>query len=290
MVRVVLLFVLVGLALASEGAKWKYGKTDETAYGPNDWGKVSENCDKSAQSPINIETSSSIKAWNRQGLKLTCDNFGYVSGTIINNGHAPTLNINKALGTCRLTGGPLGNSKYKLQQLHFHFGCKDYKGSEHTVNGYAYSGELHLVTYNTNYPDFATAADKSDGLSVIGAFLEEDDDDDDDSSKALRKLAETMTNIREEGQQIRVYGLSLYGLVPQLKYLSGTSFYSYKGSLTTPPCYQSVNWIVLSEAISARKRELDFMRRLLNHEKRSMCDNFRPTQPINGRIVSEYSG
>ena len=50
--------------------------------------------------------------------------------------------------------------------------------------------------------------------------------------------------------------LSLYGLVPQLKDLSGTSFYSYKGSLTTPPCFQSVNWIVLEEAISAHKKEV----------------------------------
>jgi len=116
-----------------------------TGYGPVDWGKVSQNCDKSAQSPINIETSSLIKAPNGKGLKLTCDNSGYVSGKIVNNGHAPTLNIDKTKGTCRLSGGPLGNSKYKLQQFHFHFGCKDDEGSEHTVDGDAYSGEVSDV-------------------------------------------------------------------------------------------------------------------------------------------------
>ena len=51
----------------------------------------------------------------------------------------------------------------------------------------------------------------------------------------------------------------LYNLVPKLKDLSGTSFYSYKGSLTTPPCYQSVNWIVLKKAISAGEREVIFL-------------------------------
>ena len=59
------------------------------------------------------------------------------------------------------------------------------------------------------------------------------------------------------GQQFPVNGLSLYDLVAQLKDLSRITFYSYKGSLTTPPCYQSVNWIVLEEAISARNEEVN---------------------------------
>ena len=49
----------------------------------------------------------------------------------------------------------------------------------------------------------------------------------------------------------------LDNLVPNLKDLSRTSFYSYKGSLTTPPCYQSVKWIVLKKAISAGEREVN---------------------------------
>ena len=71
-----------------------------------------------------------------------------VSGVLVNNGHAPTLAINKPQGTATLTGGPLGNSVYKLQQLHFHFGCDDDKGSEHTVNGEAYSGEVLVWSNN----------------------------------------------------------------------------------------------------------------------------------------------
>ena len=49
-------------------------------------------------------------------------------------------------------------------------------------------------------------------------------------------------------RSVRTY---LYYLVPQLRDLSGASFFSYKGSLTTPPCYQSVNWIVLKRPIPA---------------------------------------
>ena len=86
---------------------------------------------------------------NLEGLRFTCDNRnGQVNGVLVNNGHAPTLAIDKPKGTASLTGGPLGDSVYKLQQLHFHFGCEDSKGSEHTVDGEAYSGEVLVQNNN----------------------------------------------------------------------------------------------------------------------------------------------
>ena len=33
---------------------------------------------------------------------------------------------------------------YKIEQLHFHFGCENNKGSEHTVDGQRYSGEVTI--------------------------------------------------------------------------------------------------------------------------------------------------
>lgn len=46
------------------------------------------------------------------------------------------------------------------------------KGSEHTVDGLSYSGELHLVHWNqTKYPTFDEAAKHPDGLAVLGVFL-----------------------------------------------------------------------------------------------------------------------
>lgn len=40
-----------------------------------------------------------------------------------------------------LSGGPLGH-KYKLEQFHCHWGCTSSKGSEHTVDGKPYAGEV----------------------------------------------------------------------------------------------------------------------------------------------------
>lgn len=72
-----------------------------------------------------------------------------------------------------LTGGPLGTDLYKLEQFHSHWGCTDDKGSEHTVDGISYAGELHLVHWNTTkYETFAKAASAPDGLAVLGVFFE----------------------------------------------------------------------------------------------------------------------
>lgn len=86
----------------------------------------------------------------------------------------------------------------------------------------------------------------------------------------LMRLRENMNNdvIKDRPRQSELFFFTdtefpaytyLYNLVPKLKDLSRTSFYSYKGSLTTPPCYQSVNWIVLKKTISAGEEEVIFL-------------------------------
>jgi carbonic anhydrase len=34
-----------------------------------------------------------------------------------------------------ITGGPLGSDQYQLAQFHFHWGCDDHEGSDHTIDG-----------------------------------------------------------------------------------------------------------------------------------------------------------
>lgn len=46
-----------------------------------------------------------------------------------------------------LTGGPLMDDVYKLEQYHCHWGCSDSRGSEHTVDGQAFSGEVSYIRY-----------------------------------------------------------------------------------------------------------------------------------------------
>ena len=111
-------------------------------YGPPDWHKGWEDCGHDHQSPINIDTSKVINK-DYPDLKISFDNQGgLVTGELENTGHSPTLNIEKSQGTAEITGGPLGDVTYTLNQFHVHFGCKNNRGSEHTLNGKQFAGEV----------------------------------------------------------------------------------------------------------------------------------------------------
>jgi carbonic anhydrase len=51
------------------------------------------------------------------------------------------------------------------------------------------------------------------------------------------------------------------------------------GDLTTPPCTEGVSWFVLATPTLATTAQLSRYADLLH-------DNYRPTQPLNGRLVS----
>lgn len=90
-----------------------------------------------------------------------------------------------------ITDGGLGD-RYNLVQFHLHWGKDSSRGSEHTVrnkkygkfntirhlfqtkhNSYVrYAAELHLVHYNAKYGNLANAVQNSDGLAVLGVFIQ----------------------------------------------------------------------------------------------------------------------
>ena len=90
--------------------------------------------------------------------------------SLVNPGYCWRVDVN-GKGS-ELCGGPLHDDTYVLEQFHCHWGCSDSKGSEHTVDGESFAGELHLVHWNhTKYRTFAEAAGQPDGLAVLGVFL-----------------------------------------------------------------------------------------------------------------------
>ncbi|XP_010131819.1 PREDICTED: carbonic anhydrase 7-like, partial [Buceros rhinoceros silvestris] len=66
-------------------------------------------------------------------------------------------------------------------------------------------------------------------------------------------------------------------------------YWTYLGSLTTPPLNESVTWIVLKEPIRISEKQLGKFRMLLftseEDQRIQMVNNFRPPQPLKGRVV-----
>lgn len=69
-----------------------------------------------------------------------------------------------------IANGPL-IGKYVFSQLHFHWGCNNMEGSEHTIDGSALPGEMHVVTFKSCYLTQESALKEKDGVAVISYFF-----------------------------------------------------------------------------------------------------------------------
>lgn len=138
--------------------------------GPEKWADLFPQAKGHRQSPIDISTKNTTKGSDLKTKPLSWKYVPENTRSLVNPGYCWRVDVN-GKGS-ELTGGPLGEDKYILEQFHCHWGGSDSEGSEHTVDGQSFAGELHLVHWNeTKYPSFAEAARQPDGLAVLGVFL-----------------------------------------------------------------------------------------------------------------------
>ena len=62
-------------------------------------------------------------------------------------------------------------------------------------------------------------------------------------------------------------------------------FVGYKGSLTTPPCYETVRWHVMTNTMTVSQQQLEEFRGIETDSSHSIAPNYRPIQPLNDRIL-----
>eukprot|EP00927_Polykrikos_kofoidii_P032241 TRINITY_DN27529_c0_g1_i1.p1 TRINITY_DN27529_c0_g1~~TRINITY_DN27529_c0_g1_i1.p1 ORF type:complete len:1769 (+),score=232.36 TRINITY_DN27529_c0_g1_i1:539-5308(+) len=67
--------------------------------------------------------------------------------------------------------------------------------------------------------------------------------------------------------------------------LSLSRYYTYEGSLTTPPCSEPVEWVVFAETLVMSSEQLALFTKAIQVE-----GNFRPPQPLNNRCIRDCSG
>ena len=78
--------------------------------------------------------------------------------------------------------------------------------------------------------------------------------------------------------------LNLHDLFQGVINKPGQRFFHYKGSLTTPPCSEVVNWYVLEQPLYMKAEDYKpFYEKFFNEEFSHKKGNFRITQPLNGR-------
>jgi carbonic anhydrase len=156
---------------------------------------------------------------------LDFDYDSVTTGEIFNNGHTIEVET-EGDNTLWLDG-----KAYELSQFHFH------TASEHRVQGRGYDMEMHLVH---------TSQDGKN--AVVGVFLKRGD-----SSGALAPIFESLPPI---GGELNVKYELEDSFDPAAFLPASDKHYRYLGSLTTPPCTEGVEWVVMLEPITVLDEDM----------------------------------
>ena len=219
---------------------WSY----EGETGPANWGKINPAWAKcgsgNRQSPIDI----------RDGMKVELEqiSFDYHPSTfnVTDNGH--TVQVMVGSGNF-LT---VQNRMYELIQFHFH------RPSEERINGKGYEMVVHLVH-----------KDGEGRIAMLALLLER--------GKSQPVIQTVWNNLPLEKLETLAPAVVLdpMELLPARR-----DYFTFMGSMTTPPCQEGVLWLVMKEPIQASPAQMALFSRLYPL-------NSRPIQPGSGRIIKE---
>lgn len=251
----------------------------EGNQGPDHWGEHYQTCRGKYQSPIDIDehhvSRVHLPPIRYEGFETPPE-----TSTITNNGHTVLLKFNMS-EPAMISGGPL-KGRYVFSQLHFHWGQNDSVGSEDLINNHSYPMELHMVFYKRQYGSPEQAQLHSDGLVVLAFFYEVMPSDNAVYSEMVDYLPHIETPHTKFGLRRQ---LTLASLIPCAR----SHYFTYHGSLTTPPCLEVVTWIDFKHPIRLSHAQLESFRRLRTQHG-FLTHNARPVQPLGGRNVWYNAG
>jgi len=123
---------------------------------------------------------------------------------------------------------------------------------------------------------------------VTGFFFQIDSED----NAALTPLVEELVKITDYSSKVAMENsaFKVSDLVAGVAPVGGaaTTYSTYDGSLTTPGCNEVVHWINFLTPLKISASQLAMFRTLDDKHGNEISDNFRPPQPLNGRVVEFY--
>ena len=258
----------IGICSAADPVDFNYDNQSAWAY------FNASQCGNNRQSPIDIivrdtvPASSELRRLQLQGWDVSVD--GKVSNV---RGLSVMFEPNRRTARTFIHTG-----EYEMFQFHFHWGNSSGTGSEHTVNGFQYDGEVHFVHSKIDPPANST---DGDFLTVIGVFLESSE-----TAPVAGTFWENFVDTLSYNQNRAVSGITYSDLLP-----TNRSYYHYNGSLTTPLCNEIIQWVVLENPIQVPAMVLRRLRMLPADVSATTFRtvNYREVQPLNSRQVLRFS-
>lgn len=214
-------------------------------YENPDWQQIGySECGSKAQSPINIETSNTITSEDLPDISVSYSPFAM---NIVDNGHTIQVNATDDKNTTLFNG-----STYRFAQFHLH------RHSEHTINGDASAMELHIVHI-----------DDEGNIMVYARMIKEGA-----KNEFLQAVFDNIPDVKKK-EVVTGVMLDLNNIIPEQK-----GFYTYAGTLTTPPCSHAVQFVIFGAPMEASHEQIMLF-------SSYYPNNARPVQPLNNRFILE---
>ncbi|CAG9764272.1 unnamed protein product [Ceutorhynchus assimilis] len=228
------------------------------------------------ESPIDINISKMIRV--DIAPELTWMNFESIPRKmkITNNGHTVIMSGKWGQERPYISNGVL-NGKYVFSQVHLHWGQTDLEGSEHTIDGGHYPGEMHVVLFKSCYLTQESALKEKDGIAILVYFLQLQDP----SNADFQPISRALPAIAKAHTSIKIPPMQLDSLFNQFE----SDYFLYRGSITTSDCVHHILWLITRCPIGISSEQSDSLRFLLDNDDELIRRNFRPVQPIHDRHV-----